>query len=283
MPAMHRAQFFPVDIAEMPASTRTSFTRVDHDHPDPSDPPAVPPVPSLYLTDSRFDGERRIFYDYTRDGGRPVTADGDVPPGEYRMRQETVPQNHVPGDAETEEGVPVHGGEERNWDYHSPVDSPQPGGQVAAETASAHAQAQAGENSSQASPRTSAASEVPSQVSLTFLLVNGKRRVMNFDSYTSVGRVKELVWNTWPNGKCYVFRLSFDTFFLHVSRFYSMDGSMKHVLCRCGVFSCAIYTDARFPGYTTRCICDKRLGQCPLLGYTSVMFRMDFNPRSCVS
>lgn len=38
------------------------------------------------------------------------------------------------------------------------------------------------------------------QAALTFLLVSGRRRTMNFDPTTTVGRVKELVWNTWPSG-----------------------------------------------------------------------------------
>ncbi|CAL1709368.1 unnamed protein product [Somion occarium] len=37
------------------------------------------------------------------------------------------------------------------------------------------------------------------QVSLTFLLVSGRRRTMSFDHEATVGRVKELVWNAWPN------------------------------------------------------------------------------------
>lgn len=37
------------------------------------------------------------------------------------------------------------------------------------------------------------------QVSLTFLLVSGRRRTMTFEPETTVGRVKELVWNAWPN------------------------------------------------------------------------------------
>ncbi|CDO69074.1 hypothetical protein BN946_scf184992.g23 [Trametes cinnabarina] len=37
------------------------------------------------------------------------------------------------------------------------------------------------------------------QVSLTFLLVSGRRRTMSFDPETTIGRVKELVWNAWPN------------------------------------------------------------------------------------
>ena len=39
------------------------------------------------------------------------------------------------------------------------------------------------------------------QVSLTFLLVSGRRRTMSFEPETTVGRVKELVWNAWPSGE----------------------------------------------------------------------------------
>jgi len=37
------------------------------------------------------------------------------------------------------------------------------------------------------------------QTSLTFLLVSGRRRTMSFEPDTTVGRVKELVWNAWPS------------------------------------------------------------------------------------
>lgn len=36
------------------------------------------------------------------------------------------------------------------------------------------------------------------QTQLTFLMVSGRRRTMAFDDDATVGRVKELVWNTWP-------------------------------------------------------------------------------------
>ncbi|EIN08807.1 hypothetical protein PUNSTDRAFT_120375 [Punctularia strigosozonata HHB-11173 SS5] len=39
------------------------------------------------------------------------------------------------------------------------------------------------------------------QTLLTFLLVSGRRRTMSFEPETTVGRVKELVWNTWPSGE----------------------------------------------------------------------------------
>lgn len=38
-------------------------------------------------------------------------------------------------------------------------------------------------------------------VSISFLLISGKRRVMTFEPETTVGRVKELVWNSWPTGQ----------------------------------------------------------------------------------
>ncbi|KAF9446024.1 hypothetical protein P691DRAFT_674456 [Macrolepiota fuliginosa MF-IS2] len=37
------------------------------------------------------------------------------------------------------------------------------------------------------------------QAFLTFLLVSGKRRTMPFEPETTIGRVKELIWNAWPN------------------------------------------------------------------------------------
>jgi hypothetical protein len=41
---------------------------------------------------------------------------------------------------------------------------------------------------------------VAPQASLTFLTVSGLRRTMAFDPDTAVGRVKELLWSSWPSG-----------------------------------------------------------------------------------
>lgn len=46
------------------------------------------------------------------------------------------------------------------------------------------------------------APQLAPQVALTFLLISGSRRTMTFDPETTVGRVKELVWNAWPSGAC---------------------------------------------------------------------------------
>ncbi|KAG6844869.1 hypothetical protein H0H87_002992 [Tephrocybe sp. NHM501043] len=37
------------------------------------------------------------------------------------------------------------------------------------------------------------------QVYLTFLVISGRRRTMTFEPGTTLGRVKELVWNSWPS------------------------------------------------------------------------------------
>ncbi|KAK2459479.1 hypothetical protein APHAL10511_008513 [Amanita phalloides] len=46
-------------------------------------------------------------------------------------------------------------------------------------------------------PQPAAVPQTP-QTYITFLLVTGRRRTMSFEPETTVGRVKELVWNTWP-------------------------------------------------------------------------------------
>ncbi|KAI0305338.1 hypothetical protein B0F90DRAFT_1666766 [Multifurca ochricompacta] len=47
-------------------------------------------------------------------------------------------------------------------------------------------------------PEEASVPQIP-QTLLQFLLVSGRRRSMAFEPETTVGRVKELVWNTWPN------------------------------------------------------------------------------------
>lgn len=42
------------------------------------------------------------------------------------------------------------------------------------------------------------------QTHLSFLLVSGRRKNMSFDPEYTIGRVKELVWNAWPSGKCII-------------------------------------------------------------------------------
>lgn len=52
-------------------------------------------------------------------------------------------------------------------------------------------------------PRAHEGEDIPQtpQVALTFLLVSGRRRTMFFEPETAIGRVKELVWNSWPSGE----------------------------------------------------------------------------------
>lgn len=128
----------PIDLALVPASTRTSYTRVDMSRPVTSAGPAIP-------ADSDSDGADSALQ-------RPHTT-AAATSGRFV-------RNHEEGDSQ------VGHGEE--------------------------AKEQEGEDARTA-PHTP-------QASVTFLLVNGKRRTMQFDPETTVGRVKELVWNTWPNG-----------------------------------------------------------------------------------
>ena len=116
------ARSIPGEIAALPASTRTSFTRVDH-------------------------------------GTRPGTASGD----NYNH-----PDEAVSDDGGADAGVPP-----------PPEDVQQ-----------------------QPEEETGAPAAVPQvpQTLVQFLLVSGRRRSMAFDPETTVRRVKELLWNTWPNG-----------------------------------------------------------------------------------
>lgn len=59
-----------------------------------------------------------------------------------------------------------------------------------------------GPSSSSSSQKLSEQPQVPQtpQAFLTFLLVSGKRRTMSFEPETTIGRVKELIWNAWPSG-----------------------------------------------------------------------------------
>ena len=125
------ARSIPLEIAALPASTRTSFTRVDDT--------------------------------------RPGTAAGDIS------------NNHLPDD-------PVSGTGDGNGG----------GGREGADTRSAPTQPPEGEQEEE-EVTGAVVPQVP-QTLVQFLLVSGRRRSMAFDPETTVGRVKELVWNTWPNG-----------------------------------------------------------------------------------
>lgn len=123
------ARSIPVEIAALPASTRTSFTRVDNT--------------------------------------RPGTAVGD------NYNNEAAPDDS----SGSGNGGIGSGGENGGAGADAPEDGRE--GATGAVTA--------------------VVPQVP-QTLVQFLLVSGRRRSMAFDPETTVGRVKELVWNTWPNG-----------------------------------------------------------------------------------
>jgi hypothetical protein len=62
------------------------------------------------------------------------------------------------------------------------------------------------EQPEEAGPPMPSVPQVP-QTLVQFLLVSGRRRSMAFEPETTVGRVKELVWNTWPNGTFNYYRV----------------------------------------------------------------------------
>ncbi|KAI0311642.1 ubiquitin-related domain-containing protein [Amylostereum chailletii] len=136
---------FPVDLAAIPASTRTSYTRVDMSRPVTSAGPGSDPI---------FDGDDDALalridvrpHTTTAADGRFVRIDDD------KTSTYSAPVDQDARDLDPQESV----------DVSPPV------------------------------PQTP-------QSSVTFLLVSGRRRTMLFEPETTVGRVKELLWNTWPN------------------------------------------------------------------------------------
>jgi hypothetical protein len=141
------AKSIPVEIAALPASTRTSFTRVDNTRPGSS------------------------------------TTD---------QRDEMVTGPSVGSDAVPELPLPP------------PLPPSQNDEQPEEETAP---------------PSPSLPPPVPQvpQTLLQFLLVSGRRRSMAFEPETTVGRVKELLWNSWPNGTFQLIR-SYHTHALSIPR-----------------------------------------------------------------
>ena len=127
------ARSIPLEIAALPASTRTSFTRVDDT--------------------------------------RPGTAARDSNPNNH---SHLLPDDPHPGPGDGNGRGGGDGADTRN--------APQPP-----------------EDEREEEETGAVVPQVP-QTLVQFLLVSGRRRSMAFDPETTVGRVKELVWNTWPNG-----------------------------------------------------------------------------------
>lgn len=141
----------PVEIAALPASTRTSFTRVDNNT-------------------------------------RPGTAAGD--------NNDVYDEGAVPGGGGGSSSSSGGGGG-RGGDGCGGAPAPAPPQGEPEEVVSA--------------VEAEAAVVVPQvpQTLVQFLLVSGRRRSMAFVPETTVGRVKELAWNTWPNGTSATFPPSF--------------------------------------------------------------------------
>lgn len=54
------------------------------------------------------------------------------------------------------------------------------------------------QNSSKTSPAPTPTVHADPQITLSFLHISGRRRTLSFPADTTVARVKEVVWNTWP-------------------------------------------------------------------------------------
>lgn len=141
------ASSIPVEIAVLPASTRTSFTRVEN-------------------------------------STRPGTAAGD---NNDLSDKGAVPDGGGGGGGGSSGGGGGGGGSGRGG---APAPAPalvQPEDEPEEVVSAVEAQAAV------------VVPQVP-QTLVQFLLVSGRRRSMAFVPETTVGRVKELVWNSWPNG-----------------------------------------------------------------------------------
>jgi hypothetical protein len=136
------ASSIPVEIAVLPASTRTSFTRVDN-------------------------------------STRPGTAAGD--------NNDLSEKGAVPDGGGGSGGGSGSGSNGDGSGRGSEPAPTQPEGEPEEVVSAVEAQA------------TVVVPQVP-QTLVQFLLVSGRRRSMVFVPETTVGRVKELVWNSWPNG-----------------------------------------------------------------------------------
>ena len=129
----------PVEIAVLPASTRTSFTRVENNT-------------------------------------RPGTAAGD--------NNDVCDEGTVPNDSGGSSSSSGGGG-----GTPAPAPTLPEGGEPEGAVSAVEAEATA----------TVVVPQVP-QTLVQFLLVSGRRRSMAFVPETTIGRVKELAWNSWPNG-----------------------------------------------------------------------------------
>jgi len=157
------ARSVPVEIAALPASTRTSFTRVDDT--------------------------------------RPGTAAGDNSNNHNNNHNHLLPNDPVPGPG-TGDGNGRGGGDGADPRSAPPLEDE-------------HEEEETG----------AVVPQLP-QTLVQFLLVSGRRRSMAFDPETTVGRVKELVWNTWPNG---TLSFALAPFHIHVH-------IRGHMPCACAIW-----------------------------------------------
>ncbi|KAG1763313.1 hypothetical protein EDD22DRAFT_777177 [Suillus occidentalis] len=167
--------------------------------PSSDDPPSSPPQPdslerpsTAYASPSASLGRRTSYPPVPLSAERPFTVhgtSGTLPraafaAGPYNSASARTSFTHVDVDS-----VPNFGA------YPALPNSNL--GQAAPDTAVNNAEAVAPSAADGPAAPENIVPQTP-QVSLTFLLLSGRRRTMLFDPAITIGRVKELVWNAWP-------------------------------------------------------------------------------------
>ncbi|KAG2030810.1 ubiquitin-related domain-containing protein [Suillus americanus] len=182
----------------MNASTSASHDQTMENQPSSDDPPSSPPQPDSYERPSTAHasaspslGRGTSYPSIPPSAERPFTVHGtSITPraafaaGPYNSASARTSFTHVDVDS-----VPTFGA-------YPPLPNSNLG-QAVPDTAVNNAETVV---PSAVDGPTAPENIVPQtpQVSLTFLLVSGRRRTMSFDPAITIGRAKELVWNAWP-------------------------------------------------------------------------------------
>lgn len=183
----------------MNAPTSASHEQVMENQPSSDDPPSSPPQPdslerpsTAHASASASLGRRTSYPPVPISAERPFTVHGTsstlpraaFAAGPYNTASARTSFTHVDFDS-----VPTFGAYPALPNSHL--------GQVALDTAVNNAEAVAPSAADGSTAPENIAPQTP-QVSLTFLLLSGRRRTMSFDPAITIGRAKELVWNAWP-------------------------------------------------------------------------------------
>lgn len=181
----------------MNASTSASHVQAmenQHSSDDPASSPPQPDSSTAHASAAPSLGRGTFYPPVPPSAERPYTVhgpSGTLPraafaTGPYNSASARTSFTHVDVDS-----VPTVGA------YPPLPNSNLPSGQAAPDTTVNNTEALAPATADGTTASEGIVPQTP-QVSLTFLLVSGRRRTMSFDPAITIGRVKELVWNAWP-------------------------------------------------------------------------------------